>query len=86
VLSKQRAGWREFVEAINLITGIQHADFKGEIRARLAELVYLRSGKRKSLKSFRSISKRSTSERSAAARLKMTRANKSWNNSTSLIC
>jgi PadR family transcriptional regulator, regulatory protein PadR len=25
VLSKQRAGWREFVEAINLITGIQHA-------------------------------------------------------------
>src|SRR5438045_9407883 len=24
VLSKQRAGWREFVEAINLITGIQH--------------------------------------------------------------
>jgi len=27
VLSKQRAGWREFVEAINLITGIQHARF-----------------------------------------------------------
>jgi PadR family transcriptional regulator, regulatory protein PadR len=25
VLLKQRAGWREFVEAINLITGIQHA-------------------------------------------------------------
>jgi len=25
VLSKQRAGWREFVEAINLIAGIQHA-------------------------------------------------------------
>ena len=25
VLSKQRAGWRDFVEAINLITGIQHA-------------------------------------------------------------
>ena len=25
VLSKQRAGWHEFVEAINLITGIQHA-------------------------------------------------------------
>ena len=25
VLSKQRAGWREFVEAINLITGVQHA-------------------------------------------------------------
>src|SRR5439155_24674965 len=25
VLSKQRAGWREFVEAINLITGSQHA-------------------------------------------------------------
>src|SRR5213080_5505768 len=25
VLSKQRAGWREFVEAINLITGIQRA-------------------------------------------------------------
>jgi len=25
VLSKQRAGWREFVEAIDLITGIQHA-------------------------------------------------------------
>jgi PadR family transcriptional regulator, regulatory protein PadR len=25
VLSKQRAGWREFVEAISLITGIQHA-------------------------------------------------------------
>src|SRR3954451_2038295 len=25
VLSIQRAGWREFVEAINLITGIQHA-------------------------------------------------------------
>jgi PadR family transcriptional regulator, regulatory protein PadR len=25
VLSKQRVGWREFVEAINLITGIQHA-------------------------------------------------------------
>src|SRR5437867_1043931 len=25
MLSKQRAGWREFVEAINLITGIQHA-------------------------------------------------------------
>ena len=25
VLSKQRAGWRQFVEAINLITGIQHA-------------------------------------------------------------
>ena len=24
VLSKQRAGWREFVEAINLITGVQH--------------------------------------------------------------
>ena len=25
VLSKQRAGWRELVEAINLITGVQHA-------------------------------------------------------------
>jgi len=25
VLSKQRAGWHDFVEAINLITGIQHA-------------------------------------------------------------
>ena len=25
VLLKQRAGWREFVQAINLITGIQHA-------------------------------------------------------------
>src|SRR5215510_6587633 len=25
MLAKQRAGWREFVEAINLITGIQHA-------------------------------------------------------------
>ena len=37
VLSKQRAGWREFVEAINLITGIQHADFKGEIRERPAK-------------------------------------------------
>src|SRR4029077_9077405 len=28
VLSKQRAGWREFVEAINLIPGIQHALFQ----------------------------------------------------------
>jgi len=25
VLSMQRAGWRDFVEAINLITGVQHA-------------------------------------------------------------
>ncbi len=38
MLSKQRAGWREFVEAINLITGFNMPDFRVEIRARLAEL------------------------------------------------
>ena len=38
VLARQRNTWRSFVEAMGLITGVDHADWGRDLRARLAAL------------------------------------------------